>query len=198
MISSRVKLGLRARDEKLFLIPEEYDTPRELRATDEYTYENRWHALKDGFLKAAVDPLLNALACAMGTARHNRAQAIETVRGERIGKAIEKGPEQLDGATRLALLSDPVALSRLHTRVWEEDRDDWLAAGARPRRTTHAASVPLAQVVLGDAGLLPAAQSDPCPGGTPPGHGLFLACFPRAALLLPCAGNPESLVSFAS
>lgn len=111
---------------KLFLIPEEYDTPRELRATDEYTYENRWHALKDGFLKAAVDPLLNALACAMGTARHNRAQAIETVRGERIGKAIDKGPEQLDGATRLALLSDPVALSRLHTRVWEEDRDDWL------------------------------------------------------------------------
>lgn len=91
VISSRVKLGLRARDEKLFLIPEEYDTPRELRATDEYTYENRWHALKDGFLKAAVDPLLNALACAMGTARHNRAQAIETVRGERIGKAIEKG-----------------------------------------------------------------------------------------------------------
>lgn len=126
VISSRVKLGLRARDEKLFLIPEEYDTPRELRATDEYTYENRWHALKDGFLKAAVDPLLNALACAMGTARHNRAQAIETVRGERIGKAIDKGPEQLDGATRLALLSDPVALSRLHTRVWEEDRDDWL------------------------------------------------------------------------
>ncbi|MEL2256166.1 glucan biosynthesis glucosyltransferase H, partial [Klebsiella pneumoniae] len=64
VISSRVKLGLRARDEKLFLIPEEYDTTRELRATDEHTYDYRWHALKDGFLKAAVDPLLNALACA--------------------------------------------------------------------------------------------------------------------------------------
>ncbi|MFO1871628.1 glucans biosynthesis glucosyltransferase MdoH [Pseudomonas aeruginosa] len=160
VISSRVKLGLRARDEKLFLIPEEYDTPRELRATDEYTYENRWHALKDGFLKAAVDPLLNALACAMGTARHNRAQAIETVRGERIGKAIDKGPEQLDGATRLALLSDPVALSRLHTRVWEEDRDDWLGRWRKAEADDpHAASVPLAQVVPGDAGLLPAAQS---------------------------------------
>lgn len=136
VISSRVKLGLRARDEKLFLIPEEYDTPRELRATDEYTYENRWHALKDGFLKAAVDPLLNALACAMGTARHNRAQAIETVRGERIGKAIDKGPEQLDGTTRLALLSDPVALSRCIRGSGKRTATTGSAAGARPRRTT--------------------------------------------------------------
>ena len=114
----------------------------------------------------------------MGTARHNRAQAIETVRGERIGKAIEKGPEQLDGATRLALLSDPVALSRLHTRVWEEDRDDWLgrwrkAEADDPRRQrTAGPGVP------GDAGLLPAARLIPCPGGTPPGHGLFLPVFP--------------------
>ena len=133
----------------------------------------------------------------MGTARHNRAQAIETVRGERIGKAIEKGPEQLDGATRLALLSDPVALSRLHTRVWEEDRDDWLGRWRKAEADDHAASVPLAQVVPATPACCPPPSLIPCPGGTPPGHGLF-ACFPRAALLLPCAGNPESLVSFAS
>ena len=49
VISSRVKLGLRARDEKLFLIPEEYDTPRELRATDEYT-STRTAGMRSGWL----------------------------------------------------------------------------------------------------------------------------------------------------
>lgn len=57
-------------------------------------------------------------------------------------------------------MSDPVALSRLHTRVWEEDRDDWLGRWRKAEADDpHAASVPLAQVVPGVAGLLPAAQS---------------------------------------
>jgi hypothetical protein len=33
------RLGLAAKDEKLFLIPEEYATPQELLATDQYTHE---------------------------------------------------------------------------------------------------------------------------------------------------------------
>ncbi|MFP3335472.1 hypothetical protein SB761_32745, partial [Pseudomonas sp. SIMBA_064] len=35
VISSRTRLGLAAKDEKLFLIPEEYATPQELLATDQ-------------------------------------------------------------------------------------------------------------------------------------------------------------------
>ncbi|MCP3750145.1 glucans biosynthesis glucosyltransferase MdoH [Pseudomonas sp. SBB6] len=126
VISSRVHLGLRAKDESLFLIPEEYATPRELLATDQYTHENRWHAMHDGFVRAVVDPQQNALACALATARHGAAAPIEALRAERIAKALEVGPSGLDGNTRLALLSDPVALARLHTAVWDEQNEAWL------------------------------------------------------------------------
>ncbi len=126
VISSRVNLGLRAKDEKLFLIPEEYSTPQELLATDQYTHENRWHALHDGFVRAVVDPQQNALACALATARHGVAEPIEALRAERIAKALQVGPSGLDGNTRLALLSDPVALSRLHDSVWAEHNAAWL------------------------------------------------------------------------
>jgi membrane glycosyltransferase len=128
VISSRTNLGLSARDEKLFLIPEEYATPQELISTDQYTHENRWHALKDGFVRAVVDPQQNALACGLATARHRLAAPVEAMREERIRKALELGPAKLDGHTRLHLLSDPVALSRLHALVWSEDNSAWLDA----------------------------------------------------------------------
>ncbi|MGE8169828.1 glucans biosynthesis glucosyltransferase MdoH [Pseudomonas putida] len=128
VISSRVRLGLAAKDEKLFLIPEEYATPQELLATDQYAHENRWHALRDGFVRAVVDPRQNALACAMGTARHGQAAPIEAYRDERVAKALEVGPQGLDLATRLALLSDPVALSRLHEQVWAGHHSAWIDA----------------------------------------------------------------------
>ncbi|PYC26869.1 glucans biosynthesis glucosyltransferase MdoH [Pseudomonas mosselii] len=126
VISSRTRLGLAAKDEKLFLIPEEYATPQELLATDQYTHENRWHALHDGFVRAVVDPRQNALACAMATARHGQAAPIEALRAERVAKALEVGPKGLDLNTRLALLSDPVALSRLHEQVWAGHHAAWI------------------------------------------------------------------------
>ncbi|HDS1682985.1 TPA: glucans biosynthesis glucosyltransferase MdoH [Pseudomonas putida] len=126
VISSRTRLGLAAKDEKLFLIPEEYATPQELLATDQYTHENRWHALHDGFVRAVVDPRQNALACAMATARHGEAAPIEALRAERVAKALETGPKGLDLNTRLALLSDPVALSRLHEQVWAQHNAAWI------------------------------------------------------------------------
>ncbi|NBA94102.1 glucans biosynthesis glucosyltransferase MdoH [Pseudomonas sp. R5(2019)] len=127
VISSRVNLGLRAKDEKLFLIPEEYATPHELLATDQYTHENRWHALNDGFVRAVVDPQQNALACALATARHGQAEPVEWLRAERIRHALTVGPQQLEGPIRLALLSDPVALARLHALVWSEGHEAWLS-----------------------------------------------------------------------
>ncbi|AXM96962.1 glucans biosynthesis glucosyltransferase MdoH [Pseudomonas plecoglossicida] len=126
VISSRTRLGLAAKDEKLFLIPEEYATPQELLATDQYTHENRWHALHDGFVRAVVDPRQNALACAMATARHGQAAPIEALRAERVAKALEVGPKGLDLNTRLALLSDPVALTRLHEQVWARHDTAWI------------------------------------------------------------------------
>jgi membrane glycosyltransferase len=64
-----------------------------------------------------------------------------------VAKALETGPEQLDNGTRLHLLSDPVALSRLHDQVWSGQNAPWLSAW----RTSIAAdpnapSLPLAAV----------------------------------------------------
>ncbi|WP_268799174.1 glucans biosynthesis glucosyltransferase MdoH [Pseudomonas huanghezhanensis] len=128
VISSRTNLGLKARDENLFLIPEEHTPPQELVSTDKYTHENRWHALKDGFVRAVVDPQQNALACALATSRHRHAEPIEWMRTERVRHAVKGGPELLNNSERLALLSDPVALARLHELVWTEGHSSWLTA----------------------------------------------------------------------
>jgi len=128
VISSRVGLGLKSRDESLFLIPEEYNPPQALLSTDKYTHENRWHALNDGFVRSVVDPQQNALACALATSRHAQAEPIEYLRAERVRHALKVGPAGLNNGERLALLSDPVALARLHEQVWSEGHAEWLAA----------------------------------------------------------------------
>ncbi|WP_057457672.1 glucans biosynthesis glucosyltransferase MdoH [Pseudomonas syringae] len=144
VISSRTSLGVKARDEKFFLIPEEFEPPQELISTDRYTYENRWHALKQGFIRAVVDPRQNALACALATSRHRQAQPIEVVRMERVDQALKVGPAKLGNQERLMLLSDPVALGRLHERVWSEGHEEWLAAWrASIEADPHAPLLPL-------------------------------------------------------
>ena len=127
VLSSRARPGIATRNAKLFVIPEESNTPRELSATDEYTQLNRDNQLKDGFRKAVVDPSLNALACALGTARHGHSEIIERQREQQIERALSEGPKALDGARKMFLLSDPVALSRLHAKVWRDGVAPWLA-----------------------------------------------------------------------
>jgi len=144
VISSRVKLGLKTRDERLFLIPEEYAPPRELSATAEYTHENRYHALNDGFVRAVVDPQQNALACALATSRHREAEPIEWLRIERVRHALKVGPTALSNSERMAVLSDPVVLARLHALVWSEGHEDWLNAWRKSvAADAHAPLLPL-------------------------------------------------------
>ena len=144
VISSRTNLGLKARDDKLFLIPEEYNTPQELISTDRYTHENRYHALNDGFVRAVVDPRQNALAYGMATARHGVSVSVQSMRDKHVAKALEVGPLDLDNGTRLQLLSDPVALSRLHDRVWAAQDGPWLEAWRRSiAADPHAPLLPL-------------------------------------------------------
>ena len=71
------------------------------------------------FVHAVVDPLLNAVNCALGTARHKNAEAIEINRQGLVRKALVSGPGRLGAADQLALLDDPIMLSRLHYSVWE-------------------------------------------------------------------------------
>ncbi len=128
VISSRTSLGLWSRRHQYFLIPEEYLPPRELQATDEYLARNKSNELARGFLKAAVDPLLNALACAMARARHARCvPAADRLREERIARILQDGPSGTTEA-RWALLSDPAGMARLHQRLWTTpEGEPWLA-----------------------------------------------------------------------
>ncbi|WP_437882524.1 glucans biosynthesis glucosyltransferase MdoH [Pseudomonas sp. LRF_L74] len=140
VFSSRRRPGLAARDARLFLIPEEYDVPKELSNTDAHNEHNREIALQKGFIKAVVNPRLNALACAMGTARHASSALIEKERQAQVDKALEVGPTGLDDKRRLFLLSDPVALSRLHAAVWRNRVPAWLESPWSIERT---AAVPV-------------------------------------------------------
>ncbi|MGG2396657.1 glucans biosynthesis glucosyltransferase MdoH [Pseudomonas sp. SH1-B] len=135
VLTSRTAPGLAARRSKLFLIPEEHKVPRELSNTAEYEQLNSSRALRQGFLRAVVDPLYNALVCAMARARHAKVvPAAEALRDERIEEILEAGPEGHVEATRWRLLNDPDGMARLHARIWQEPQHhSWREARDRLR-----------------------------------------------------------------
>jgi len=118
--SSRRTLGQATKRAKLFLIPEEYDPPKELLDTDRYVELNRERALENGFMHALFHPSFNALASAMATSRHLKSDLLDRARDRRIDQALSQAPAKLDRDSRLALLSDPVTLSRMHYRLWQD------------------------------------------------------------------------------
>lgn len=121
VLTSRTAPGLAARRNKLFLIPEEHKVPVELSNTARYEQLNNSRALHKGFLRAVVDPLYNALVCAMARARHAKVvPAADALREERIGEILDAGPEGKVEATRWRLLNDPDGMARLHARIWQE------------------------------------------------------------------------------
>lgn len=130
VITSRTSLGLAARNKELFLIPEEYAPPRELVATDDYRQRNESRLWNQGFLRAAVDPLANALVCAMSRARHaKQVPAAESLRQERLAKVLKAGPRQGAQDERWRLLDDPDGMALLHYSIWRDDnQQSWREA----------------------------------------------------------------------
>lgn len=135
VLTSRTAPGLATRRSKLFLIPEEHEVPRELSNTAEYERLNSARALRQGFLRAVVDPLYNALVCAMARARHAKVvPAAEALRDERIEEILAAGPQGHVEATRWRLLNDPDGMARLHARIWQEpEQHSWREARERLR-----------------------------------------------------------------
>ncbi|WP_336701928.1 glucans biosynthesis glucosyltransferase MdoH [Pantoea dispersa] len=119
VMSSRATVGLKSKRAKLFLIPEEYEPPKELVDTDHYLQLNRERALKHGFMHALFNPAFNALATAMATSRHKQSALLDHARDRRGDQALSDAPEKLNREQRLQLISDPVVLARVHTRLWE-------------------------------------------------------------------------------
>jgi len=119
VMSSRATVGLKSKRARLFLIPEEYEPPKELVDTDHYLQLNRERALKHGFMHALFNPAFNALATAMATSRHKQSALLDHARDRRVDQALSDAPEKLNREQRLQLISDPVVLARVHTRLWE-------------------------------------------------------------------------------
>jgi membrane glycosyltransferase len=117
--SSRIGPGRRAAQENLFHIPEETRAPRELTDTQVYTRAERAQ-IDDGretFAAAVADPLVNALVCAMGTARHRPVPANLAAR-EALVELAADNPGGLTEVQRIKLLDDPVAMAQLHRIAW--------------------------------------------------------------------------------
>jgi membrane glycosyltransferase len=118
--SSRKRIGLWLKHRRLFLIPEESMPPRELRWTR--MAMKRTRALSSGFVAAVVDPLINALVAATSTPRDKLPARVRDSRNALVERAAMEGPSALQDTERNVLLTDPLALSRLHERIWNQDR----------------------------------------------------------------------------
>ncbi|MBI3902453.1 MAG: glucans biosynthesis glucosyltransferase MdoH [Nitrosomonadales bacterium] len=134
VLSSRVSFGRRLRAARLFLIPEESKPPRELRWT--LRAVRRAQPVAD-FVRAVVDPLTNAVACASSVARTLRQPVQRRERTQLVHEAAATDPEMLTTAQKMALLNDPVALSQLHFEIWTSagSHPKWLASISAPVRT---------------------------------------------------------------
>jgi membrane glycosyltransferase len=123
--TSRVSLGERARRRGLFLIPEETAPPPELRDVHELAAaaEQKRSFLpapeKDGFVRAAVDPYVNALHRALLGARRSLRASIRAARRALLDRALAGGPASLSARERRVVLADPDLTDELHRRVWE-------------------------------------------------------------------------------
>jgi membrane glycosyltransferase len=125
VFASRVRLGDRARAWGLFLIPEETTLPRELQDLRDYQEAAQLQAVQlpkaeaDGFVRAAVDPYVNALHRALLGRSRLLNPSIRAARAAWLDCALAKGPAALQPWQRSVLLSDPDMVTELHHRVWE-------------------------------------------------------------------------------
>jgi membrane glycosyltransferase len=134
VFTSRLGLGRRLRAARLFLIPEESHPPTEIRAMMQAVAAA---PAPPGFVDAVVDPAINALACAAAVARFTRTGQLPNPRLQKVDVALVEGPDALTAGSKLRLLGDPIALSRLHWRVWTspDAHAAWREAMTSPRRS---------------------------------------------------------------
>lgn len=124
VLASRVRLGDRARAWGLFMIPEETAPPPVLRNLSDHLSDAQQSATllpvaeRNGFVRAIVDPYVNALHRALlGTQRSLR-PTIRAARRALLARAASEGPAALTAAERKVFLTDPDMLGELHEAVW--------------------------------------------------------------------------------
>ncbi len=124
--TSRPGLGRWARQQHLFVIPEEVIVPEELQSLDSDSVAYLPHIEGDAFVQVVVDPRFNAIHSALQRNRTGlwpRAASL-------CHKALEQGPQQLSNRERNILLSDRNSMLSLHRAVWSmNDRERLTAWG---------------------------------------------------------------------
>jgi membrane glycosyltransferase len=138
VLTSRTRLGERARALGLFLIPEETDPPPELRdlaelqRAAEAAAGARRGPERDAFARAVADPCLSALHGALRGRPRRLAPALRAARELLVARAVTEGPGALGDPERRRLLADPGTVDDLHRRVWTDPERVRAARWGRP------------------------------------------------------------------
>ncbi len=119
-VSGLASLGMKAKHAGLFLTPEETNPAKAITLTDEYLVKTEAATFENGFVMALIDPIYNALACALSTSRHQVNDKNNQIRSEMIHKYTNTDLNKISKEQQLAILEDPVVLSELHTHVWQQ------------------------------------------------------------------------------
>ncbi len=125
VLVSRIGLGDSVRKFGLFVIPEETDPPRELRDVETRLADAkaRTAALPslqdDGFVRAVVDPTMNAVHRAMLGKIRSFSPVIGDARRALADKVLAEGPSSADARTRKVILNDPSLIERIHRGLWQ-------------------------------------------------------------------------------
>ena len=125
VLSSSTSLGKAFQKIGLFLIPEEINPPRELHLLQTMTQNQETSfaptliSAKEGFIRAVVDPNINALHRSLLRKKRKLMPSIMKRRQELLEKALTQGPKTLSPKEKKELLLDPQCLLQLHERLWE-------------------------------------------------------------------------------
>jgi membrane glycosyltransferase len=124
VLTSRIGLGDRARAAGLFRIPEESSPPPEIADVERETARAEAdRALpgveRDGFVRAVVDPVVNAVHCALLGGTRGGKPGLRAARHALVERALAQGPEALGASERRVLLADVEPMIELHRGVWQ-------------------------------------------------------------------------------
>jgi membrane glycosyltransferase len=123
--SSHVRVGRALRKLGLFVIPEEIDPPPVLKSLQDNLLQNNaaeGHfpaVMGQGFVRAVVDPSVNALHGFLLRKERTVSPAIRKRRDKLREKALADGPGSLSPKEKKELLSDPFQMRQMHLKVWE-------------------------------------------------------------------------------
>ena len=122
VLTSRIALGERTRKAGLFLIPEEWSPPPELVDVERETERAvaaQAGVERDGFVRAVVDPVVNAVHCALLGGTRGGKPSLRAARRALVERALAQGPEALGPGERRLLLADLEPMIELHRGVWQ-------------------------------------------------------------------------------